>query len=153
MPPIIRVAYKSGNRESQIDFFLWRWEKLSEIRNCKVIKWDSMAGQHKLVVGDLEFEGRKKGKHRRIESKIQWWRLKDVELKREFKAKVLETKRPWEGVQKWWEKNSAAIIATGAEILGKTLGRGPPADKETWWWGEQVQEAVKAKKTVKKKWD
>ena len=147
------VTYKSGNRESQIEFLLWRWEKLSEIRNCKVIKGGMMAAQHKLVVGDLEFEGTKKGKQRRIETKIQWWRLEDVELKCEFKAKVLEMTRPWEGVQEWWEKNSAVIRATGEELLGKTLGRSPPADIETRWWEEQVQEAIKAKKTAKKKWD
>ena len=57
-----------------------------------------MAAQHTLVVADLEFEGRKKGNKRTIEPKIKWWRLKDVELKHEFRAKVLETTRPWEGV-------------------------------------------------------
>jgi len=98
-----------------------------------------VAAQHKLVVADLEFEGRKKGKQRRIEPKIEWWRLKDVELKHEFKAKVLEMKRPCKGVQKWWEKNSAAIGVAGEEILGKTWERGPSADKETWWWGNKFK--------------
>ena len=148
------VTYKSDNRESQIDFLLWRWEKLSEIRHCKVIKGKIVAAQHKLVVADFEFEGRKKGRQRRIEPKIKWRRLKDVELKCELKAKVLEMTRTWEGVQEWWGMNSTAIRAAGEEILGKTSGIGPPADKETWWWGgEQVQEAVKAKKMAKKKWN
>ena len=147
------VTYKSGGRESQIDFPLWRKEHFPEMRNCKVIKGESVAAQHKLVVGDLEIECRRKGKPRRIEPKIKWWRLKEEGLKREFNAKVLETTRHWDGVQEWWEKNSAAIRKGGEEVLGKTSGKGPPADKETWWWSEQVKQAVKAKKMAKKKWD
>ena len=59
--------------------------------------------------------------------------MKEEGLKREFNAKVLEMTRPWDGVQEWWEKNSAAIRKAGEEVLGKTSGKGPPADKETWW--------------------
>ena len=45
------VTYKSGNKESEIHFLMWRREKLSEIRNCKVIKGEN--AQHKVVVADL----------------------------------------------------------------------------------------------------
>ena len=147
------VTYKSGGRQSQIDFLLWRREHFTEMRNCKVIKGESVAAQHKLVVGDLEIECRRKGKPRRIEPKIKWWRLKEEGLKWEFNANVLEMTRHWDGVQERWEKNSAAIRKAGEEVLGKTSGKGPPADKETWWWSEQVKQAVKAKKMAKKKWD
>ena len=100
---------------------MWRREKLSEIRNCKVIKGES--AQHKVVVADLQFESRKKGKQRRIEQKVKSWRLNVAKLKLEFKDKVLETRTPWEKVQEWWDNKSAGIGATGEELLGKPSGR------------------------------
>ena len=36
-------------------------------------------------------------------------------------------------------KNNAAIRAAGEEILGKTSGRGHPADKETWCRGNKFK--------------
>ena len=29
----------------------------------------------------------------------------------------------------------------------------PPGDKETWWWNDEVNDAIRAKKGAKKKWD
>ena len=31
-------------------------------------------------------------------------------------------------------------------------GRRPPGDKETWWWNDEVKDAIRAKKEAKKKW-
>ena len=28
-----------------------------------------------------------------------------------------------------------------------------PGDKETWWWNDEVKDAIRAKKEAKKKWD
>ena len=39
------------------------------------------------------------------------------------------------------------------EVLGMTMGRRLPGDKETWWWNDKVQEVIKAKKETKKIWD
>ena len=39
------------------------------------------------------------------------------------------------------------------EILGRTSGKCAPADKETWWWNEEVQAAIKTKKTLRRIWD
>ena len=38
-------------------------------------------------------------------------------------------------------------------MLGKTSGKKAPADKETWWQNKEVQQVVKWKKALKKKWD
>ena len=40
------------------------------------------------------------------------------------------------------------MIRASKEALGKTSGRGPTGDKETWWWNEKAQEAIR-----KKKWE
>ena len=36
-------------------------------------------------------------------------------------------------------------------VLGMTTGRRPPGDKETWWWNDEVKDAIRAKKEAKKK--
>nr|XP_027226231.1 uncharacterized protein LOC113818249 [Penaeus vannamei] len=53
--------------------------------------------------------------------------------------------------REWWENNSGVIRAVGEEVLGKTSGKGPPENKESWWWNEEVQ--VNEKEEVKKKWE
>ena len=45
------------------------------------------------------------------------------------------------------------ILRAGQEVLGMTTGRGPPGDKETWRWNDEVKDAIRAKKEAKKKWD
>ena len=45
------------------------------------------------------------------------------------------------------------IVRAGQEVLGMTTGRRPPRDKETWWWNDEVKDAIRAKKDAKKKWD
>ena len=34
-----------------------------------------------------------------------------------------------------------------------TTRRRPPGDKEIWWWNDEVKDAIRAKKDVKKKCD
>ena len=44
-------------------------------------------------------------------------------------------------------------IESWKEVLGMTTGRRHPGDKETWWWNDEVKDAIRAKKEAKKKWD
>lgn len=53
-------------------------------------------------------------------------------------------------VEEWWNHNSHVIRQAGEEIFRKTSGKGPPNDKETWWWNEEVAECIKEKKEAKK---
>ena len=147
------VTYKSGGRESQIDFLLYRRDYLKEVRNCKVINGECVAAQHRMVVMDCKLKNCAKTKKSQIEPKIKWWRLKDTEIRRRFKEAVLEAIILCEDVQEWWTENSRTIMRVGEEVLGKSSGRKPPNDKESWWWNEEVQDQVKKKKVAKKKAD
>ena len=82
--------------------------------------------------------------------RIKWWRLKEDDLKVQFRKKVLDKVRPVESVHEWCEETSTTILRVGQEVLGMTTGRRPTGDKETWWWNNKVQEVIKAKKVVKK---
>ena len=148
------ITYKSGERESQIDFLMCRRTNLKEVKNCKVINGECVAAQHRMVVTDWEMRQIEKSKADHTQPKIKWWRLTKDEVKRqEFKEIVLREARSPEGVQEWWNHNSNVIKRVGKEVLGETSGKRPPGDKESWWWNEDVQEVVKAKKVAKKAWD
>ena len=45
------------------------------------------------------------------------------------------------------------ILRAGQEVLGMTAGRRPPGVKETWWWNDEVKDAIRAQKEAKKKLD
>ena len=44
------------------------------------------------------------------------------------------------------------ILKAGQEVLGMLTGRRPQGDKESWWWNEEVTEAIRATKEAKSKW-
>ena len=44
--PYHLVTYKSGGR----DIFMCRRQQLNEVNNCKVINWESVAAQHRVLV-------------------------------------------------------------------------------------------------------
>ncbi|KAI5735640.1 hypothetical protein M8J77_020866 [Diaphorina citri] len=85
--------------------------------------------------------------------KIKWWLLKNPETSELFRRKVMEETRPIEGVNEWWNENSRVIKQVAVNILGKTSGKSPPNDKESWWWNGEVQKAIKEKKDAKKMYD
>ena len=132
------VTYNSGGRESQIDFLMCRRCHLKEVINCKVINGEAVAAQHRVLVMDLDIQRGKKRKPEQATPRIKWWRLREDNLKVQFREKVLDKVRPVESLQ---------------EVLGMTTGRRPPGDKETWWWNDEVQEVIKAKKVAKKIWE
>jgi hypothetical protein len=77
---------------------------------------------------------------------MKWWELKKEAAKR-FKERVLK-KGPWhEGgdVNSMWMKMSTYIRKLASEEFGVTKG-GKRETKETWWWNENVEKAIKEKK-------
>ena len=72
--------------------------------------------------------------------------VENVELRSRFKEEVLSKIRLESDVDDWWNVNSKMILRIGEVVLGKTSGKGPPGDKESWWWNEQTQDVIKKKK-------
>ena len=48
-----------------------------------------------------------------------------------------------------WEKMATCIRKVASEVLGVTKGSGCNS-KDTWWWNEDVQKAIKKKKCYKR---
>ncbi|XP_066969173.1 uncharacterized protein [Macrobrachium rosenbergii] len=78
-----------------------------------------------------------------VRPKIKWWRLKDQEMRQSFKEKFLHSIRLTDDVNIWWVENSTMILRTAEELLGEISARGPPNDKESWWWNQDTQDKIK----------
>ena len=52
-----------------------------------------------------------------------------------------------------YEAVTNGIRDTAREVLGAASGKRGREDRETWWWNQEVQQAVKEKKEAKKQWD
>ena len=130
------MTYKSGGRQSQIDFLMCRRQQLNEVKNCKVISGESVAAQHRVLVLDWEIKCSKRRIPEQVTPKIKWWRLKEDNLKIQFREKVLSERRLLENVQEWWDENSTAI-------LGKSWTGGARYDNRkevSWGQGDMVEE-------------
>ena len=93
------VSYKSGGRESQTDFLICRRQQPNEVKNCMVINGESVAAQN--IVLDWEIKCSKRRVPEQVTPKIKWWRLKEENLKIQFREKVLSERRLLENVQEW----------------------------------------------------
>ena len=110
-----------------------------------------MTAQHRLLVLDLAIAVRRRQKRKvTMEKRIKWFQLKNQDLKRAFKERVLrDMDRDMEDVNGWWNRVSENIFRTGKEILGESSGK-IWENKEAWWFNEEVQLKVQAKKMAKK---
>ena len=95
------VPYKSGGRQSQIDFLMCRRQQLNEVKNCKVINGESVAAEHRVLVLDWEIKCSKRRIPEQVTPKIKWWRLQEDNLNIQFREKVLSERRLLENVQEW----------------------------------------------------
>lgn len=145
------VTYEASQGKSQIDFLCVRKEDKGKCRDCKVVcsAWE---GQHKLVVMVFEWMGRKVGQQKIAVEKVKWGKLK--EKKGELSNK-LDKEIDWsaEGsVQEMWDRVAPKVRECCRGVLGVTKAGVNRVDKETWWWGDEVQNVVRAKKQAFQKW-
>ena len=141
------ITYASGERTTQIDYILCRCKSRNEVLDCKVIPGESVAPQHRLVVGRICLGTKRKGE-RKCEPNIKWWKLKE-ETTREMFAHEAKN-RLGSPFPNDWKETSGTIYSVAKEVLGVTSGR-RKMDKETWWWNDEVQEAIKTKKEAWRK--
>ncbi|XP_064107974.1 uncharacterized protein LOC135216529 [Macrobrachium nipponense] len=101
------------------------------------------------LVMEIEQIRRKNARAKRI----KWFKLKEIELCRQFKEKVLvELTHEIEDVDEWWNRTMEIILRVAREILGKSSGK-MFENKETWLFNEEVKDATKQKREAKKKWE
>ncbi|GMP25558.1 hypothetical protein CsSME_00002369 [Camellia sinensis var. sinensis] len=146
------ISFKSESVKSQIDYILVRKVDRLKCNDCKVIRGESLTSQHRILVLNLcfrgQYQGRKDGGHRRM----RWWDLKGDKLEI-FKNKM-DKEGTWDledDANIMWNSMANCMRRISREVLGESKGMRPCA-RETWWWREEVQVVVKAKKECFKKW-
>jgi hypothetical protein len=140
------VTFHSGQYSSQIDFILARREDTHACLDCKVIPGECVVPQHKLVVADFHFRVRTHRDKRAKIARTNWWKLRGEEAQT-FKERMLG-KGPWEegaNVDDIWLKMATCVRKVASEVFGVSRG-GKQEVKETWWWNDEVQRAIKEKK-------
>jgi hypothetical protein len=140
------ITFSSGQYCSQIDFILTRREDRHACLDCKMIPRECVMPQHKLVIVDFRFSVRlKRSKHVQA-PRTKWWKLKE-EATKTFNERVLKEGHWHEGgdANSMLMKLVTYIRKVTLEEFRVTK-RGKCETKETWWWNEKVQKAIKEKK-------
>ena len=91
---------------------------------------------------------------RKFEPRVRVWKLKEEKTCEEYRCmvgdKVEEVKWKGLGVNDHWQQMKGIMMETAQDICEMT--KGVPRHKETWWWSEEVAEAVRNKKIKYGKW-
>ena len=142
------VTYNSGGRRSQIDSIMLRKEYTKKCKNCKVLPKDAIITQHRVLIAELQVKATRKrrGEGRKL---IRWWKLKNNELREEFRRRVVERMANAHGVtaenvEEWWDETAEMIRYCGEEVCGRSSGKKKPG-LESWWWKEETEKAVREK--------
>ena len=98
------ITYRSGTRQSTIDYFLVRRQSLRFVKDCKVIPGEAVATQHRPLILEMELEKPKKTKKRSREKKIKWWNLKNEEFELKFLTQVGET------IENNWDRSTYEVV-------------------------------------------
>ena len=146
-----RVMYKSRGKSTQVDCLMCRKRNLKEICDCKVIKNECVAKQHRMLVCKMALMVKKK-KTEKIQPNIRQWKLKQTSCQEVFRQEVIRTLGGKDGLLDEWDKTAEMLRKTAETVLGVTFGK-RKEDREMWWWNEEVQESVKEKKEAKKAWE
>uniref|UniRef100_W5MVV3 Reverse transcriptase domain-containing protein n=1 Tax=Lepisosteus oculatus TaxID=7918 RepID=W5MVV3_LEPOC len=148
------ITYYSGGRTSQIDYWMMRRRDFKMVTDTKVIPYNSIAPQHRLLVLDAKVRLVQIQTPVRPTTKIErikWWKLP------EHRAVVKATLGPLvpnsrSTVGEDWNDLAEHVKTCTATTLGTTKPNRRFIDKQTWWWNNDVQQATKAKKDAYKTW-
>jgi hypothetical protein len=111
-----------------------------------VIPGECVVPQHKLVVADFIFWVRVFRDKRAKIARTKWWKLRGEEAQA-FKDRMLG-EGPWEegeDANDMWLKMVTCVRKVAAEVFGVSRG-GKQEAKDTWWWNEEMQKAIKENK-------
>jgi len=145
------VTFSRQGCETQIDYMLVRKDQRKECVNCKVVR-DEWQGQHSLVVLDMIVKVVKRRKVRNEGEVIKWFSMSKKEG--ELREKLL-TEVEWRSrgtVEEAWGTVAECVRRCAREVLGVTRKGRCKVEKESWWWGDEVQEAVKKKRVLYREW-
>ena len=138
-----KVTFSTGGNETEIDFVLVSKRNRRYLKDVKVIPWEL---QHRLVVADLDKMKLKKIVKKEQIMRRRVWKLNDNETRERFAGRVGELVRV--DSSDVWGSLKSGILQACDEVCGSKKGRGDRGN--TWWWNEEVKEAVARKRAAYK---
>ena len=97
-------TYKSGDRESQIDFLLYRRSMIREVEDCKTLLGECVGKQHAPVIMKIAMRTQT-SQIETGEPRIKWWKLADEKVEHDFRNRVLSSigeVEELEEIEDWW---------------------------------------------------
>jgi len=141
------VTYVADQVKSTVDYIMVRQEDKAKVHNIKVISSEECVPKHKLLVMYIWFKATKSW-HRKFETRVHVQKLKEEKTCEEYRCMVRDKTddAKWKDldVNKHWQQVKGIMIETSQDICGMT--KGPCRHKETWWWNEEVAEAVRKRR-------
>ena len=136
------------DQKSVIDYIIVSDKRM--VNNVKVIPGESLDSDHRLVVGDLKTpEIRTQKKEKRKIIKIE--NLDDEEKKARYQNSTTQRLQSVNQEDRNWNVLSNIVREAGEEELGCRYVGGT-RKRQTPWWNEEVESAVKNKNAQMRKW-
>ena len=146
------ITNRSGNARSKVDYILVRQRELKFVRDTKVTGGEECAPQHKLLVCDIILQSRPQ-QPRTAPARRRIWKLQKPEVSEEYRKLVQESIRSFsssDDVNGAWNNIKSCLLNSCDTACGWTSGQS--RHKETWWWNNVVDKAVKEKRRLWKAW-
>jgi hypothetical protein len=146
------VTYESGDARTVVDYVLVRRKERAMVRDAKVISGEPGFLQHRLVVCVLEVQECVKKRKQVFVSRFKVWRLREEGVRSRFGEQVeaCAARRKDSDVESVWNGLKSCLLGVSEDVCGRTKGRS--RHRETWWWNDEVAEAVDEKRRLFRLW-
>ena len=133
-----------GANEIEINFVLVGKSNRKYLKDVKAIPREL---QHRLLVTDIDKSKLKKAVKNKQTIKRRVWKLKENNMKTRFQERVKELANI--DVPNLWNTFKNCMLQACDEVCEKKTGLWNHGD--TWWWNEELKEAIHQKKVTYKK--
>jgi hypothetical protein len=147
-----KVTYDSGGDRTVVDYMLVRKCDRPSVKDVKVIPGEPCVLQHRLMVAVVELQAHVKPKRQVFSSRCRVWKLKDAGSRSRFRE-LVEARavgRCEGNVEGVWNGLKSCLLEVAEDVCGRSKGR--PRHRETWWWNDDVAEAVDQKRKLFRVW-
>uniref|UniRef100_W5NI84 Endonuclease/exonuclease/phosphatase domain-containing protein n=1 Tax=Lepisosteus oculatus TaxID=7918 RepID=W5NI84_LEPOC len=142
-----KVTYRSGGHDTQIDYILVRRTDRAKVQDAKILPYEAVTRQHRLLVMDITILKEQRIKQRKHPARTKVWKLRENKV--DLNRLVREMKNNKEETEEEWTEMSHIQEEAATRVCGKTRG-GRPRENEEWRWDVEVQETLKEKKKAYK---
>lgn len=141
---------RSGGRQTQIDMCIVRKTQWKLVDDATVLPSETVGKQHKPLIVTVQFKRFQRKELCSSETRIRSGKLRGPKAE-EYRRKVIDRRAETEDgetAEEMWRKLKEITVRTAEEVCGRSkYGKKP--DREEWWWGGAVQDAIKRKKDAR----